>query len=153
MANPVVNGSLIKCDQACSLPPGVPIPKAPSYPPGMPGNFMVLPANKVMSGNQPIATIMDNKPFVNVTPFQMSCMSQSNPTVQSASASATAAAMGTPMFVPAPCIPSIPGPWSSGCATCKIANQNLLNSSSNLKCVMGGTITVVNTSAMQVKVP
>ena len=71
MANPVVNGSLIKCDQACSLPPGVPVPKAPSYPPGMPGNFTVIPANRVMSGNQPVATIMDNKPFVNITPFQV----------------------------------------------------------------------------------
>ena len=153
MANPIVNGSLIKCDKSCSLPPGAPVPKAPTYPPGLPGNFIVLPVNRVMSGNQPVATIMDNKPFVNITPFQMSCMSQTNPTVQAASASATAAAMGTPMFVPAPCIPSIAGPWSSGCATCKIAKQNLLNSPSKLKCMMGGTITIVSTSAMKVKVP
>ena len=153
MANPVVNGSLIKCDKACSLPPGVPIPRAPSYPPGIPGNLIVPPANRVMSGNQPVATIMDNKLFLNIFPFQFSCMSQSNPTVQTASAAATAAAMGTPMFVPAPCIPTIAAPWSSGCTKCKISNQNILNSSSKLKCMMGGSITVVNTSAIRVKIP
>ncbi len=153
MANPVVNGSLIKCDKSCSLPPGVPVLKAPSYPNGAPGNLIVLPINKVMSCNKPVATIMDNKPLVNITPFKMSCMSQTNPAVQIASASATAAAMGTPMFVPAPCIPSIISPWSSGCDACKISNQKLLNSSSKLKCMMGGTITIANTSAIKVKVP
>lgn len=33
MANPIVNGSIIKYSMACSLPPGAPIPKTPSYPP------------------------------------------------------------------------------------------------------------------------
>ena len=149
MSNPVVNGSMIKCSMACSLPPGTPVPKAPSYPPGLPGNFIVPPTNKVMSGNQPVANIMDNK----ILPFQMSCMSQSNPTVQAASASATAAALGTPMFVPAPCTPVITAPWSPGCATCKLSKNNLLNSSSKLSCTMGGTIEIVSTPAITVKVP
>lgn len=146
MSNPIVNGSLIKCSMACSLPPGVPVPQAPSYPPGIPGNLVVSPANKVMSGNQPIATIMDNQ----ILPFQLSCMSQSNPTVQSASKTATIAAGGTPMFVPAPCVPTITSPWSPGCQNCMIANKNLLNSTSKLECSMGGTIEIVSTSAMKV---
>jgi len=149
MANPVVNGSIIKCSMACLLPPGVPVPRAPSYPPGLPANFMVFPKNRVLSGNQPVATVMDT----NILPFQMSCMSQSNPTVQSASAAATAAALGTPMFVPAPCIPSILGMWSPGCQKCRISKSNMLNSSSKLSCAMGGTIEVVSTPAMMVKIP
>ena len=149
MANPIVNGSMIKCSMACSLPPGAPIPKAPSYSPGMPGTLMVSPANKVFSSNQPIATIMDN----NVLPFQMSCMSNSNPTVQASSQAATAAAMGTPMFVPAPCTPTIASPWSPGCSKCKISNKSMLNSGSKLTCSMGGTIEIVNTPAMKVKIP
>ena len=149
MANPVVNGSMIKCSMACSLPPGAPVPKAPSYLPGPPASFMVPPSNKVMSGNQPIATIMDNQ----ILPFQMSCMSQSNPKVQIASQTATAAAAGTPMFVPAPCTPTIAGPWSTGCQNCMIAKNNLLNNTSKLTCSMGGTIEVVSTPAMKVKVP
>lgn len=149
MANPVVNGSIIKCSMACSLPPGAPVPKAPSYPPGPPASFIVNPSNKVMSGNQAVATIMDNQ----ILPFQMSCMSQSNPTVQAASQAATASAAGVPMFVPAPCTPTIAGPWSTGCQKCMISKKNLLNNTSKLMCSMGGTIEVVSTPAMKVKVP
>lgn len=149
MANPVVNGSLIKCSMACALPPGTPVFRMPTYPPGAPANFNVPSGNRVMSGKQPIANIMDN----NILPFQMSCMSQTNPTVISGSAAATAAALGTPMFVPAPCTPTITGPWSPGCIKCKLAKNNMLNNSSKLFCAMGGTIEIVNTSAMMVKIP
>lgn len=148
MANPVVNGSMIKCSMACALPPGAPVPRSPSYPPGPPANFLVPPTNRVMSGNKPVATIMDNV----ILPFQMSCMSQSNPTVQAASTAATAAAFGTPMFVPAPCTPIV-GMWSPGCQKCRISKKNMLNSTSKLTCAMGGTIEIVSTPAMMVKIP
>ena len=59
-----------------------------------PGTLVVLPENQCITGNMPAATIMDNKPMVNVMPFGM-CNSMANPAV----ASATAAALGalTPM--------------------------------------------------------
>ena len=121
MSKPVVtNNSMIKCDKSCSLPPGVPVPDTGTFPPGAPGSLLVLPTNMSMSNKQPIANILDNKPFTNIVPFQLSCQSTTNPTVISASASATAAAMGVKMFVPAPCIPSIASPWSSGCSSCKL---------------------------------
>ena len=149
----VVNGSTLKCSMACSLPPGAPVPRAPSYPPGTPGGVIVLPSNKVMSGNQPVATI--NVEDTQVLPFVMSCMSQSNPTVVSASAAATSAAMGTPMFVPAPCTPSFaPGSkWISGCPKCRISGKLVLNNTSKLNCMLGGTIEVIQTPSMKVKIP
>ena len=149
MPNPVVNGSIIKCSMACLLSPGTTVPKAPSYPPGPPASFIFNSSNKVMSGNQAVATIMDNQ----IAPFQASCMSQSNPTVQAASQAATVAAAGSPMFVPAPCTPVIAGPWSTGCQNCMISKTNLLNNTSKLVCSMGGTIEVVSTPAMKVQVP
>jgi len=52
----------------------------------------------VMSCSQPVATIMDFKPFANIPGFG-ACMSPMNPHV----IAATAAAMG--VFTPQPCIP------------------------------------------------
>ena len=153
MAYFVVNGSQIRCSMACSLPPGVPVPKAPSYPPStIFSSLIVLPTNKVISGNQPVATVSvgDSQ----IIPFQLSCMSQSNPTVISASATATAAAAGAPMFVPAPCTPIPAGPqWNPGCQKCRIARKFALNNSSKLNCTMGGTIEIIQTSAMRAKIP
>ncbi|MFY8087598.1 MAG: DUF4280 domain-containing protein, partial [Rubrivivax sp.] len=34
-----------------------------------PSALVVLPLNRVMSGNQPAANIMDHKPLVNIMPF------------------------------------------------------------------------------------
>ena len=73
----VVNGAILTC------PFGV-----------APSTFVVTPENRVLSGNQPAANIMDFVPMKNIMPFGM-CTTPSNPTV----ASATAAASGglTPM--------------------------------------------------------
>ena len=64
-----------------------------------PSALSVLPANCVTTGT-PAATIMDNKPFVNILPFGM-CISPANPEV----IAETAAALG--VLTPAPCIPAI----------------------------------------------
>jgi hypothetical protein len=97
-----------------------------------PSSLMVAPLNGVLTG-MPAATIMDNKPLVNVLPFGM-CRSMANPMV----AAATAAAMGT--LVPMPCIPVTSAPWAPGSPTVLIANLPALNNSSKLCCNWGGVI-------------
>ena len=58
-----------------------------SCPFGMtPSVLNVLPENRTVT-SMPIATIMDNKPMVNVMPFGM-CKSLANPTVAAATAAA-----------------------------------------------------------------
>lgn len=100
-----------------------------------PSSLMVLPNNKVMGSNMPIATILDNKPMVNIMPFGM-CQSMSNPTV----ASATAAAFG--VLTPMPCVPVTQAPWAPGSTTVMVANTPALNNSSKLTCNWGGIISI-----------
>lgn len=111
-----------------------------------PSTLAVLPANKVMAENKPAATIMDNKPMVNIPPFGM-CKSPSNPTV----ATATTAAAG--VLTPMPCVPVIPAPWSPGSATVKIANFPALNNSSKCMCTWGGSISITNPGCTKENVP
>lgn len=99
-----------------------------------PSTLMVLPSNKV-SVAMFAATIMDNKPFVNVMPFGM-CTSVSNPTV----AAATAAALG--VLTPMPCIPATVSPWVAGQPTVLIGMFPALTDSSILMCMWGGVIKI-----------
>lgn len=101
-----------------------------------PSALVVLPANRVMSGYQPAANIMDHKPMVNILPFGM-CTSPANPTV----AAATAAAQG--VLTPMPCIPNTPAPWAPGALTAMLSSQPSLNNTSKLACVWAGVISVV----------
>ncbi|MCT4593101.1 MAG: DUF4280 domain-containing protein [Anaeromicrobium sp.] len=110
-----------------------------------PGTLMVLPTNKVMA-TTPAATIMDNKPMVNILPFGM-CMSLSNPTV----AAATTAALG--VLTPMPCIPNTTAPWAPGCPSVLIGNKPALNNTSKLMCMWGGIIQIVQPSQMQTMIP
>jgi hypothetical protein len=100
----------------------------------LPCPLTVLPANKVMAGT-PAATIMDNKPFVNLAGFGM-CSSVVNPAV----AAATAAAFG--VLTPQPCIPVIAAPWAPGNPTVLIGSQPALTDSSKLLCTWTGIITI-----------
>ncbi len=119
MAFQVVNTAQLMCTQGMA-----------------PSALVVLPINRVMSGNQPAANIMDHKPMLNILPFGM-CISPANPTV----ASATAAAMG--VLTPMPCIPNTPAPWIPGSPTVLIANQPAVNNNCKLMCVWAGQISVV----------
>lgn len=123
MSMHVCNGATLKC--LFAVPPGI-------------TTLVVLPQNRVMTGNQPAANIMDNKPMVNIPSFGM-CMSPTNP----AFISATAAAMGTP--TPVPCIPATPAPWVPGSPTVMMGNMPALNNTSMLACVLGtpGCISVL----------
>ena len=110
-----------------------------------PGSLVVLPDKAVLT-QTPAATIMDNKPFVNVLPFG-TCSSLANPTV----AAATAAALG--VLTPMPCVPVLPAPWAAGAPTVLIGNMPALNASSKLMCAWGGVIQITNPGQMTVQVP
>lgn len=111
-----------------------------------PSSLVVLPENRVTAGSMPAATIMDNKPIVNVPPFAM-CMSESNPEV----IALTAAAEG--VLTPAPCIPVLTAPWDPGTPTVTIAGFPALDTSCKLMCEWAGVITIVLPSQMTVTVP
>jgi Domain of unknown function (DUF4280) len=126
MSELVVNGANIECAM------------------GKPGkaSLVVLPTPMVSSGDQPVATIMDNKPMANIPTFGM-CTTQSNPAV----AAATSAALGTP--TPAPCVPVVPAPWAPGSSTVMVGNKPALTSNSSCMCQWGGKISI--SSAGQTK--
>ncbi|MDR1548437.1 MAG: DUF4280 domain-containing protein [Hungatella sp.] len=110
-----------------------------------PGTLIVLPANMVMSST-PLATIMDNKPLVNIPVFGM-CNSPANPQV----AAATAAALG--VLTPMPCMPVISAPWVPGSPTVLIGGYPALSQTSMLICNWGGVIQVINPITMNILVP
>ncbi|WP_422085674.1 DUF4280 domain-containing protein [Variovorax sp.] len=101
-----------------------------------PSSLCVLPVAGVVTSSVPAATIMDNKPFVNILPFG-TCNSMANPMV----AAATAAALGA--FTPMPCIPVPAAPWAPGSPTVLLGSMPALQDSSKLACNWGGVIQVV----------
>jgi hypothetical protein len=111
-----------------------------------PSSLVVLPTNKVLTGEVPDANIMDHVPMVNIMPFGM-CMSPSNPTV----AAATTAALG--VLTPMPCVPNTPSPWVTGAPTVLLGNQPTLDNVSQLMCIWGGVITFVSAGEETVQVP
>lgn len=106
-----------------------------------PGQLIVAEPN--VTENTPLANIIDNKPFANVTPFG-ACTSMANPAV----ASATAAALG--VLTPQPCTPQIPGPWAPSSACVLIRGKPAALSSSMLNCAYGGVITISNPNCTKV---
>jgi hypothetical protein len=100
-----------------------------------PSSLVVLPTNRVLTSNQPAATIMDNVPMMNVMPFGV-CMTPSNPAV----AAATSAALG--VLTPQPCIPVTVTPWAPGATTVLEGGLPVLDSTSTLNCLWGGVIQV-----------
>lgn len=100
-----------------------------------PSALSVLPINRVLT-QVPAASIMDNKPFMNIMPFGV-CNSMSNPVV----AAATAAALGA--LTPMPCVPVTPAPWVPGAPTVLIGNMPALSSDSKCMCAWGGVISVI----------
>jgi hypothetical protein len=100
-----------------------------------PSSLVVTPENKVMTGYQPAATIMDNVPMKNIMPFGM-CTSLANPQV----AAATTAASG--VLTPQPCIPVTTAPWTPGSPMVKEGFLPTLNSTSKLMCNWAGVISI-----------
>jgi hypothetical protein len=94
----------------------------------------------------PVATIADNKPFVNVLPFGL-CTSLANPIT----AAQTAAALG--VLTPGTCTPVLPAPWVPGSPTVLVGNMPALNVQSKCLCAYGGIVTVTNPVATTTAVP
>ena len=111
-----------------------------------PSALMVLPEAMVTAQGKPMATIMDNKPMVNIMPFAM-CTSLANPQV----AAATSAAAG--VLTPMPCVPATPAPWIPGSPTVMVKGKPALNNTCTLMCQWGGVITITNPGATTVMVP
>ena len=111
-----------------------------------PATLIVLPEKKVLTSMKPMATIMDNKPMVNIPPFGM-CNTLSNPAV----AAATAAKLG--VFTPAACVPNTTAPWAPGSPTVLIGNMPALNNNSKLMCMWGGIIQITNPGQVKTQVP
>jgi hypothetical protein len=111
-----------------------------------PSSLVVLPANRVMTGEVPDANIMDHVPLVNIMPFGM-CQSPANPMV----AAATAAALG--VLTPMPCIPNTPAPWVPGAPTVLLGNFPALDNSSQLMCLWTGVISFTNPGEETVQIP
>lgn len=101
-----------------------------------PSTMVVLPINRVLTSSQPAATIMDSVPMVNIMPFGV-CITPSNPMV----AAATSAALG--VLTPQPCLPVTVSPWTPGAPNVLEGGQPVLDNTSTLMCMWGGTITVV----------
>jgi len=105
-----------------------------------PSTMVVLPTNKVLTCNQPAATIMDNKPTVNIMPFGM-CNSPNNPQVAAANS-------------PQPCMPVISMPqWGPGAPTVLIGNTAALNDSSQIQCNWSGLIQITAPGQFKTQVP
>ena len=126
VGTPLVTGSVTRC--TFGLAPSV---------------LNVLPVNRVLGSNLPVANIMDSKPIVNIVPFGM-CNSIANPTV----ASATAAALG--VLTPMPCIPVTGTPWISA-SRVLLANMPIATTDSKCMCSWGGVITVTSSPAVTIQ--
>lgn len=105
-----------------------------------PSTLMVLPQNRVMTSKQPMATIMENKPMVNILPFGV-CNSPANPSNWKG-----------PVFTPGPCIPNTVVPWTPGSPTVLVGNMPALNNNCKLMCMWGGVIQITNPGQFQTQV-
>ncbi len=111
-----------------------------------PAPLTVLPANRVLCGGMPAASIMDHVPMLNLATFGM-CSSPANPTV----AAATAAALG--VLTPMPCVPVFPAPWVPGSPTVLVGPMPALTDQSSLLCAWGGMIRIAAPGQVACMVP
>ena len=109
-------------------------------PMGKPGktSLVVAPTARVMAGNQPVATIQDFKPLVNIPTFGM-CTSPTNPLVM--------AKLGAPQN----CLPIVPAPWAPGSPTVQVGGVPALTSDSKCMCTNGGVISVSKAGQQKTK--
>lgn len=116
----VISGAKLKCSEGLS-----------------PGSLTVLPTNGTEGDDQPVATVDDHEPMVNIASFGM-CKTQSNPQV----AAATSAAQG--VLTPMPCIPLVTSAWSSGADDVTLSDTKALTEESTCSCQWSGTIEITD---------
>jgi len=129
VALPVVNGATLTCSFGLA-----------------PSTLIVLPKNKTMDENAPMANIGDNAPMVNITPFGL-CNSLANPVT----ASQTAAALG--VLTPGTCTPAPVTSWVPGSPTVHVGGMPALDTNSKCVCVYGGVISVAVGLAFKTLLP
>lgn len=127
MPLPVCNGATLSCSFGM-----------------MPSKLVVLPLNRVLVENQPMANIADAKPFMNILPFGL-CSSLANPIT----AAQTAAALG--VLTPGTCTPTTAS-WMPGAPKTLVANMPALTNDSKCMCGFGGVIQVVVPGTMKEQV-
>ena len=101
----------------------------------VPCPIMVNSQQNGIVSNSIAATIFDNTP-ANLSTFGM-CTSMANPAVSAA----TAAALG--VLTPQPCTPMLTAPWTMGSSTVLFQNKPALLQNSQLVCMWGGVIQIV----------
>lgn len=111
-----------------------------------PAPLKILPANRVLCGTLPAATVNDIIPFMNVTPFG-TCKSLANPIT----AALTAANLGR--LTPGACIPLLAGPWSPGAPTVTINGMKALDNTSKGKCSFGGQVSIIFPAQIPTMIP
>jgi len=103
MAQVISNTALLKCSLGVT-----------------PAPLIVLPANRTLSAGNPLATIKDAAPFLNIPPFGMCAACPA----------------------PCPCIPKTVMWQANGKKTIN-GGMPAINKDSKLMCMMGGTIEVI----------
>ena len=109
-----------------------------------PAALVVNSQTTVLGPSGPLATIMDSKPGANIPTFGM-CNNPANP----------ATVKPPPVFfTPAPCVPSIPAPWSPGSSTVLLGGLPALSNTSVCNCAYAGApITITSPGQTNVLVP
>ncbi|MEY6433728.1 DUF4280 domain-containing protein [Thioalkalicoccus limnaeus] len=118
MGKLVVSGASLSCSQGLS-----------------PGSLITTGQASSKARDKLVATIMDFAPLTNITSFGM-CNTQSNPAV----AAATTAANGA--HTPAPCIPAVASPWTSGSSRVSLNGMPALTDDSTCQCSYGGQVSI-----------
>lgn len=95
----------------------------------------VLPIRTIWLYGQPQANISDHLPMVNIAPC-----GKCHTTAYPPTGAATSANHGK--LTPMPCVPNTPFPWMNGKNDVILQGNPALISTSKLKCVYGGTITI-----------
>ncbi len=106
---------------------------------------LILGQPTVLASGTPAFNKLNAAPLVSVPSFTM-CTSTTNPEVQAA----TSAAMG--VLTPMPCVPSILTPeWSGTSTVVNVAGQPAVTDKSTIKCAWGGTVKILTTANVIVK--
>ncbi len=108
-------------------------------PMGKPGtaSLVVLPTPMVNSADQPVATIMDNKPTANIPTFGM-CTRRPTRRWRRRHLPLSASSRRSRAC------PVIAAPWAPGSATVMVGNKPALTSDSSCMCQWGGKISITN---------